>query len=153
MKAKPTYAELRDALAHAVGMLELVTDVFPLTEEGFNEHFFAVKFVLDGAQRPTSVGSLPSLAELRQQHHLPAVLLGLGRDLAEIAALSGTSIQVIESLQSSPAFEALVAFYRNGGTYKPYREHPASTSMSRSAASTSGRRAERPGGRGESETL
>jgi hypothetical protein len=58
-----------------------------------------------------------SIEEARRQHHLPALLLGIGREKSEVAALCGTTVERIEQLLPDPTFQDLLAYYRDGGVY------------------------------------
>jgi hypothetical protein len=61
----------------------------------------------------------PSIETLRRAHHLQALLLGQGREIPEIAAICGSTPERIERLLPAPAFQELIAYYRDGGVYKP----------------------------------
>jgi hypothetical protein len=60
----------------------------------------------------------PSLEELRRAHHLKAPLLGLDRDMREVAAICDTTPEHLEQLAADPSFQELIGYYRGGGTFK-----------------------------------
>jgi hypothetical protein len=63
---------------------------------------------------PTALNSAPSqLQRIRSTHHRLAQLVAEGRKGTEISLIMGYSQSRISILQSDPAFQELVAFYKN----------------------------------------
>jgi hypothetical protein len=60
------------------------------------------------------------LPQVRRNHHVAARLTGLGLDPTEVAALCDTTPEYVAKLTAAdPTFQELVAYYRQGGTFKP----------------------------------
>jgi hypothetical protein len=68
---------------------------------------------LDALLHPPPVGAVtPSLGQIRHAHHTLAMLLAEGRKGVEISGITGYSPSRISILQGDPAFQELVAYYR-----------------------------------------
>lgn len=66
---------------------------------------------------PTALGTQPSqIQRIRSTHHRLAQLIAEGRKGTEISLIMGYSQSRISILQSDPAFQELVAFYKNQQT-------------------------------------
>lgn len=60
---------------------------------------------------PPVIGSLPSIPQMRNQHHQLAGLLAKGISNAEISLITGFSPSYISTLKSSPDMKELVDYY------------------------------------------
>jgi hypothetical protein len=63
----------------------------------------------------------PTVAALRRAHHLKALLVAIGREIEEVAAICDTTMERLEHLSADPSFREIIAYYRNGGTFMPSR--------------------------------
>ena len=57
--------------------------------------------------------TVPILQKLRATHHRQAMLLAGGKDLNEVAAIVGCTVQRLVQLQVDPTFVELVSYYRD----------------------------------------
>ena len=63
----------------------------------------------------------PTVEAIRRAHHLKALLVGIGREIDEVAAICDTTAERLEQLSADPSFRELIAYYRDGGTFKSFR--------------------------------
>lgn len=66
---------------------------------------------LPALQAPPPVGSVPSIPEIRHQHHQLAGLLARGVPNAEISLILGFSPSYISTLRNAPDMQELIAYY------------------------------------------
>jgi hypothetical protein len=77
-----------------------VTSVRPLTQDDVLQ-----------LMEPPVVESLPSIPQIKHQHHQIAALIAKGSRNQEISAITGFSPSYISMLKSSPDMKELVAYY------------------------------------------
>lgn len=70
---------------------------------------------LKGAKnlKPEKISQTPSILNIRNTHHMLAMLLAEGRRNEEISAITGYSTGYISTIQSDPALKSLIEYYKS----------------------------------------
>ncbi len=52
----------------------------------------------------------PTVEAIRRAHHLKALLVGIGREIDEVAAICDTTAERLEQLSADPSFRELIVY-------------------------------------------